>query len=35
LADGSVRTISSSVTSATWVSANNPSDGTVLGSDWQ
>ena len=34
LMDGSVRSISSNVTPQTWYSANHPSDGGVLGSDW-
>ena len=34
LGDGSVRTVSSGVTKATWVAACTPDDGTVLGSDW-
>jgi prepilin-type N-terminal cleavage/methylation domain-containing protein len=34
LADGSVRNVSSSVTSLTWASALIPDDGLVLGNDW-
>ena len=34
LADGSVRTLSSGVTLATYTAASNPSDGVVLGADW-
>jgi len=34
LADGSVRTVTSSVSLGTWTNACNPSDGTVLGNDW-
>jgi prepilin-type N-terminal cleavage/methylation domain-containing protein len=34
LGDGSVRSVSSGVSKATWVSACIPDDGTVLGSDW-
>jgi prepilin-type N-terminal cleavage/methylation domain-containing protein len=34
LGDGSVRTVSSGVSKATWVAACTPDDGTVLGSDW-
>jgi hypothetical protein len=34
LGDGSVRTVSSSVTAATWKRAWTPQDGNVLGSDW-
>jgi prepilin-type N-terminal cleavage/methylation domain-containing protein len=32
--DGSVRRVNSSVSTATWISANNPADGVPLGSDW-
>ncbi|MCI0460301.1 MAG: DUF1559 domain-containing protein [Gemmataceae bacterium] len=35
LADGSVRSVSSSLTVTTWRSALLPSDGGTLGSDWQ
>lgn len=34
LLDGSVRTVSATVSPTTWWYANNPSDGQVLGSDW-
>jgi prepilin-type N-terminal cleavage/methylation domain-containing protein len=34
LGDGSVRVVSSSITTATWRSACHPSDGIPLGSDW-
>ncbi len=34
LGDGSVRTVSSSVSVATWVNACIPNDGAVLGNDW-
>jgi prepilin-type N-terminal cleavage/methylation domain-containing protein len=34
LGDGSVRTVSSSISLATWWMACNPKDGGVLGSDW-
>jgi prepilin-type N-terminal cleavage/methylation domain-containing protein len=34
LGDGSVRTVSSSISTATWYNACHPSDGNVLGSDW-
>jgi len=34
LADGSVRSVSTVVSSTTWYSASHPSDGGVLGSDW-
>ncbi len=34
LADGSVRSVSGSITQATWVAALAPDDGQVLGSDW-
>jgi len=34
IADGSVRTLSSSVTQVTWQNAIIPDDGNVLGSDW-
>jgi len=34
LADGSVRTVTTSVSVGTWTNACNPSDGTVLGNDW-
>lgn len=34
LGDGSVRTVGSSLSQATWQGALNPSDGGVLGSDW-
>ncbi|WP_246524784.1 DUF1559 family PulG-like putative transporter [Gemmata palustris] len=32
--DGSVRSVTTSITPATWYTANHPSDGGVLGSDW-
>jgi len=34
LMDGSVRTISSSLSQKTWTNALNPTDGQVMGSDW-
>ena len=34
MADGSVRTVNTSMTKATWVNACGPTDGNVLGSDW-
>ena len=34
LADGSVRTVSTSVTAATWQNASYPTDGNVIASDW-
>jgi prepilin-type N-terminal cleavage/methylation domain-containing protein len=34
MGDGSVRTVSSSVSAATWLNACIPNDGNVLGSDW-
>jgi prepilin-type N-terminal cleavage/methylation domain-containing protein len=34
LGDGSVRNVSSGITSATWKNACNPIDGNPLGSDW-
>jgi prepilin-type processing-associated H-X9-DG protein len=34
MADGSVRGVDSSVSLQTWVNANTPNDGMVLGSDW-
>jgi prepilin-type N-terminal cleavage/methylation domain-containing protein len=34
LGDGSVRTVNSSVTTATWILACSPNDGNPLGSDW-
>jgi len=34
LMDGSVRTISSSLTQTTWSNALNPADGKALGTDW-
>jgi|694.fasta_scaffold24566_7 prepilin-type N-terminal cleavage/methylation domain-containing protein len=34
LCDGSVRNINTSITVATWLSANYPNDNGVLGSDW-
>jgi prepilin-type N-terminal cleavage/methylation domain-containing protein len=34
LGDGSVRNISASMTTRTWVNACNPTDGAVLGNDW-
>jgi prepilin-type N-terminal cleavage/methylation domain-containing protein len=34
LADGSVRSVSTTVTQVTWTQAMHPSDGQVLGSDW-
>jgi len=32
--DGSTRTVSSNISSATWLNACIPDDGNVLGSDW-
>lgn len=32
--DGSVRTVSASISTATWKAACNPADGAVLGGDW-
>jgi hypothetical protein len=34
LGDGSVRTVSDSISTSTWYYACQPNDGTVLGSDW-
>jgi prepilin-type N-terminal cleavage/methylation domain-containing protein len=34
LGDGSVRTVSASVSTSTWYYACQPNDGTVLGNDW-
>ena len=34
LGDGSVRTISASISLNTWYQACNPKDGGVLGNDW-
>jgi hypothetical protein len=34
MGDGSVRMVSSSVSSTTWGYAVDPADGQVLGSDW-
>ena len=34
LCDGSVRNINPNITNVTWVNANYPNDGLVLGSDW-
>jgi prepilin-type N-terminal cleavage/methylation domain-containing protein len=34
LADGSVRGVDTSVSLQTWVNANTPNDGNVLGNDW-
>jgi prepilin-type N-terminal cleavage/methylation domain-containing protein len=34
LADGSVRSVTGSITQTTWVDALNPADGIPLGSDW-
>jgi prepilin-type N-terminal cleavage/methylation domain-containing protein len=34
LADGSVRTVSGSMSTSTWAAACDPRDGAVLGSDW-
>jgi len=34
LADGSCRTVSSSISSRTWANALTPNDGNVLGNDW-
>ena len=34
LGDGSVRTVASSITTATWYNACHPFDGNALGSDW-
>jgi hypothetical protein len=34
LADGSVRSVSSGLSAATWQNVCNPKDGLVLGSDW-
>lgn len=34
LCDGSVRTVSTSITPTTWQNANYPTDGNVLASDW-
>ena len=34
LMDGSVRNISPAMSQITWTNALNPSDGSILGSDW-
>ena len=34
LGDGSVRTLSRSISVATWLTANTPNSGVPLGSDW-
>ena len=34
MCDGSVRTVSPSVSQATWAAANTPNGGEVLGGDW-
>ena len=34
LGDGSVRIVSPSISTATWLTANTPDNGLVLGSDW-
>ena len=34
LCDGSVRTVSTSITPRTWQNANYPTDGSVLANDW-
>jgi prepilin-type N-terminal cleavage/methylation domain-containing protein len=34
MGDGSVRTVSASISTATWLNACNPKDGNPLGSDW-
>jgi prepilin-type N-terminal cleavage/methylation domain-containing protein len=34
MGDGSVRSISGGISQTTWLNANYPSDGNVLGSDW-
>ncbi|WP_143392856.1 H-X9-DG-CTERM domain-containing protein [Fimbriiglobus ruber] len=34
LGDGSVRTVSASISQTTWSYACDPQDGNVLGSDW-
>jgi hypothetical protein len=34
LGDGSVRTVTSGVSTDTWYYACNPADGQLLGSDW-
>jgi prepilin-type N-terminal cleavage/methylation domain-containing protein len=34
MGDGSVRTVSASISVATWIAVNDPRDGAVLGSDW-
>ena len=34
LMDGSVRSVTPSLTAITWQNAINPQDGNVLGSDW-
>jgi prepilin-type N-terminal cleavage/methylation domain-containing protein len=34
MADGSVRTVATTISPLTWFYANVPNDGTVLGSDW-
>jgi hypothetical protein len=34
LADGSVRTVSYSISKSTWLHAITPDDGNVLGPDW-
>jgi prepilin-type processing-associated H-X9-DG protein len=35
MCDGSVRSVSSSVSQATWQAANTPQGGEVLGNDWE
>ena len=35
MGDASVRTVTESITPATWATANDPRDGKILGSDWQ
>jgi hypothetical protein len=34
IADGSVRSVNSGISTTTWQNATNPQDGNVLGSDW-
>jgi prepilin-type processing-associated H-X9-DG protein/prepilin-type N-terminal cleavage/methylation domain-containing protein len=34
LADGSVRSVSASISTTTWANACNPNDGQTLGNDW-
>jgi hypothetical protein len=34
LGDGSVRSVSASISTETWLRACHPQDGLVLGSDW-